>query len=73
MYLRPTVLRDRLQSLTRLQEQLDEDIRDEDARPRPDRRRIQMLKQKRRLVEARLNEVTGLSQSSNDNPAPEAA
>ena len=58
MHLRPTVLRDRLDSLSRLQEQLDDDIRTETSQPSPDRNRLQMLKRKRRLVGQRITEMS---------------
>ncbi|MBO6784975.1 MAG: hypothetical protein JJ899_17125, partial [Alphaproteobacteria bacterium] len=54
MEMRPTVRKDRLESLSRLQAQIDSDLRAELGQHEPDLTRIEMLKEQRAVVTARI-------------------
>lgn len=73
MYIRSSVLRDRLESLTRLHSELDTDIRGELERPRPDTDRVQMLKRMRMRVKDRLSVVSTQYEPTENRYLQEAA
>lgn len=73
MYLRRSVLKDRLYALTRLHSELDQEIRDELDRPRPDAVEIQTLKRMHGRVQQRITLLSNQLELLEDTPARIAA
>lgn len=73
MKTRLSVLKDRLDSLSRLHGELDTDIRDELAHPHPDTERLKKLKRMRLRVKDRISVVEASLPPHRDQPIRQAA